>query len=51
MTGLFMLKRWWLREAEWWQFWLPQSGPIGGGIGGTLLGTIVFIAHIISERL
>lgn len=23
-------RRWFYRDAEWWEFWFPQSGPIGG---------------------
>lgn len=28
-------------DAQWWQFWLPQSGFIGGSICGVLILTIV----------
>jgi hypothetical protein len=31
---------WWLRDAEWWQFWMPQSGLIGGCIVGLLMWLI-----------
>jgi hypothetical protein len=24
------VKRWFFKGAQWWQFWLPQSGPVGG---------------------
>lgn len=28
---------WAYRDAEWWQFWMPQSGPLGGVIFGLVL--------------
>lgn len=32
-----VLAHWSLHPAAWWQFWYPQSGPIGGFIMGWLL--------------
>lgn len=29
--------RWWRTPAAWWQFWLPQSGFIGGLLFGALI--------------
>lgn len=40
-----MMKRFWGwvgHPAYPWQFWYPQSGPIGGIIGGTILGFLIF---------
>ena len=28
------LEEWKYKEAKWWQFWLPQSGPVGGMLLG-----------------
>jgi glycerol uptake facilitator-like aquaporin len=34
-------KRWLHKDAEWWQFWLPQSGPVGGMIMGVILASFL----------
>jgi hypothetical protein len=34
---------WHYREAEWYQFWLPQSGFSGGLILGAILGVVLLI--------
>lgn len=31
-----MLEKWFLHPAAWWQFWYPQSGALGGSIGGAI---------------
>ena len=36
------LVAWALHPAHWWQFWLPQSGFIGGCIFGLTVGTLLF---------
>jgi hypothetical protein len=36
------LKWWWCHDAEWWEFWFPQSGARGGGIIGVALFIIIF---------
>lgn len=33
-----MLEKWINKPAKWWQFWLPQSGIVGGSILGLLAG-------------
>lgn len=35
--------RWWYHDAKWWQFWYPQSGPIGAGVFGAILFGITFL--------
>lgn len=37
------LKTWWLAPAEWWQFWFPQSGGIGGAIFAAIAGSVVLV--------
>lgn len=29
--------KWFQQPAEWYEFWMPQSGPIGGLIFGAIL--------------
>lgn len=36
--------RWWCHDAKWWQFWYPQSGPIGGGIIAALMFMIALLS-------
>jgi hypothetical protein len=36
-----ILKRWVKTEAEWWQFWMPQSGGRGGIIMGIVILCVV----------
>ena len=32
---------WWNQPADWWEFWLPQSGWIGGAVLGALAASII----------
>jgi hypothetical protein len=32
---------WFTTSAEWYEFWMPQSGPIGGAISGLIVGIII----------
>lgn len=41
-----VLYRWSMRDAEWWQFWRPQSGLIGGVIVALLIELIVIGVYI-----
>ena len=34
---------WMVRDAEWWQFWRPDSGIVGGVIFGVIIGFIINI--------
>lgn len=42
------MKKWLLHPAEWWEFWYPQSGHIGGGLIGSAM--IVLLAIWIALR-
>jgi hypothetical protein len=35
-------KPWALVDAHWWQFWMPQSGLIGGLINGAVIVAATF---------
>lgn len=37
-----MLRRWLDADAEWWEFWMPQSGGIGGAIVGGVITSLVW---------
>lgn len=37
------MTRWRRKPAAPWQFWLPQSGILGGFIGGAVLALIVYL--------
>lgn len=37
-----LVRKWTFKNARWYQFWMPQSG----GIGGFIAGIIVIIALI-----
>jgi hypothetical protein len=39
-----MLRRWWLADARWWQFWMPQSSLPGGIIGGAIVLAVCLVA-------
>lgn len=32
-----MFLNWYHKKAKWWQFWLPQSGFLGGCIAGSII--------------
>lgn len=36
---------WFLRPAQWWQFWLPQSGKYGGLIAGSVISAALWWAR------
>jgi len=33
---------WMVEPAEWWEFWMPMSGAIGGIIGGGMVFAIAY---------
>jgi hypothetical protein len=37
-----MIKKWFMREACWYQFWFPQSGPIGGIIFSAIINATIY---------
>ena len=39
-----MFYNWVYRDAEWWQFWRPQRG----GVGGTIMGVVLFIIILLT---
>jgi hypothetical protein len=41
-----MIKKWWEKEACWWEFWYPQSG----GKGGALMGLCLFLGILMIAR-
>ena len=41
---LGVLKRWFFKGARWWQFWLPQSGPVGGVIVAGVIALLLLLA-------
>lgn len=43
-----MFKKWWNADAEWWQFWYPASGSIGGIIAGVIIGIIFLVTALIA---
>lgn len=38
-----ILNKWWFKPAKYWQFWLPQSGIIGGMILGAFILAIIIV--------
>lgn len=36
------MKEWLMKPAKWYEFWLPQSGVVGGTICSVILYSIVF---------
>jgi hypothetical protein len=38
-----IIYEWWMKPARRWQFWLPQSGILGGMILGAIIIAIAFI--------
>ena len=42
--------KWAFRDAEWWQFWMPQSGLAGGMIAGVvvIVAIVALFAVVIS---
>ncbi len=38
-----LLRAWWFKPAKPWQFWMPQSGAIGGLILGTAIALAVVL--------
>lgn len=45
------LLRWIRTPALWWHFWNPQSGAIGGLIGGLVIWSVWVLAHLAREVL
>jgi hypothetical protein len=39
------IKYWWLREANWWQFWFPQSGFFGGIFLGCVVVVVIIVVN------
>ena len=35
--------KWITTPAKWYQFWMPESGPVGGAIAGGILLFIIFV--------
>lgn len=38
-----LIDRWFVKDARWYHFWLPQSGFLGGLIMGVTLWVIIFV--------
>jgi len=38
-------KEWVFKDAKWYEFWMPDSGPIGGLIFGTLIGLVINLIY------
>jgi hypothetical protein len=38
---LDVLKRWFFKDAQWWQFWLPQSDLVGGFVAGVIVAGVI----------
>lgn len=41
-----MFDRWLYHDAEWWQFWWPNSGMIGGALLGLVCMTILIAVSL-----
>jgi hypothetical protein len=41
-----MIRKWIYTDAEWYEFWMPQSGPVGGLILSAILWGI-FVAVLV----
>ncbi len=43
------IKAWLLKDAKWWEFWMPGSGFFGGVIMGAILWTLVLTIKYLSS--
>lgn len=34
---------WSMKDAKWWQFWMPQSGPVGGLLAGLIVVILIAV--------
>ena len=41
------IRRWMRKEASWYEFWMPQSGVLGGFVLGSTLGYVLVISLVI----
>ena len=39
------ISEWAYKNAKWYQFWMPQSGLVGGIIAGTVIGIILVLLY------
>ncbi len=40
---LYLVYLWVTADAEWWQFWLPQSGFRGGCVLGAIMNVVAAV--------
>ncbi len=38
-----LIKKWFMTDAKWYEFWMPQSGFVGGLIMGAVVGISILI--------
>jgi hypothetical protein len=43
--------QWWIEPAEWWEFWMPQSGAIGGVIAGISFNALAWGVYLTAVSL
>lgn len=43
--------RWLTTPCPWWEFWNPQSGPVGGLLGGLVLWSLIGLVHFVLKWL
>jgi glycerol uptake facilitator-like aquaporin len=42
------LRAWWFAPADWWEFWLPMSGPLGGSLMAAFVALVVCLCRTLA---